>query len=67
MTPCDTKASATTIDRGIKIYSVERTRSNQKLPIVCAGAPRQAADERDQDGDAGGGRDEVLHREAEHL
>ncbi|KAG0763588.1 hypothetical protein G6F22_018396 [Rhizopus arrhizus] len=29
--------------------------------------PRQPADQREQDGDAGGGRDEVLHRQRQHL
>ena len=33
-TPCDTRASATISDRGSRMYSVPRTVSTQKLPIV---------------------------------
>ena len=46
---------------------MQRVTSTQKLPIVLHGRPREAADERDGQHDAGGGGEEVLVREAEHL
>ena len=45
------------------MYSVVRVRSTQKLPSVCDAVAGEAADERHQDRHAGGGRDEVLHRQ----
>ena len=44
-----------------------RGESTQKLPIVLADRPGEPADQRDGDGDAGGGRDEVLHGQPGHL
>ena len=35
-TPCETSSTAPRIDSGSSTYSVERTRSVQKLPIDCA-------------------------------
>ena len=46
---------------------MQRVRSTQKLPMPCADLRGEAADQRDRDRDAGGGRDEVLHGQARHL
>ena len=46
---------------------MQRVRSTQKLPIVFAEAPGEAADQRDRERDAGRRREEVLNGEAEHL
>ena len=46
---------------------MQRVRSTQKLPMRLCRAPREAADQRDGKRDAGGGRDEVVHREPGHL
>ena len=51
---------------GRRSRATPRTRSTQKLPIVTDAAC-EAADQCDRDGDADGGRDEVLHREAGEL
>ena len=48
------------------MYSVLRVRSTQKFPMVCAAA-REAADEGHEHCHAGGGRDEVLDGQAQHL
>ena len=66
-TPRATSTTAITNESGIRMYSVPRTRSAQKLPmplLVRAGEP---ADERHRDGHAGRGRDEVLHGKAGGL
>lgn len=47
-------------------YSVQRTRSAEIAQRGRAVA-RQPADQREQDRNAGGGRDEVLHRHGQHL
>ena len=66
-TPCETSTSAPTSDSGSSTYSVARVMSTQKLPTPCGVAAHEAADQRDQHGDAGRRRQEVLHGEPEHL
>ena len=46
---------------------MQRVTSTQKLPMVLHGRAREAADERDRQHDAGGGGEEVLVRQAQHL
>ena len=44
-----------------------RVRSTQKLPSRSVCVAGEAADQRDRDGDADGGRQEVLHGQPGHL
>ena len=66
-TPCDTSTSAPTMQIGSSTQSRPRTRSTQKLPMRVLLLLRDAANERDRDGDADRRRHEVVIGEAGHL
>ncbi len=46
---------------------MQRVRSTQKLPSSLTLTAREAPDDGDGDGDARGGREEVVHRQRRHL
>ena len=67
MTPPAIRTTAATIENGSSTRRMPRVRSTQKLPIVPLLRRGEAADQGDGDGDADGGRDEVLHGEPDEL
>ncbi len=65
--PAPMNTTVPTIAIGSRIRTQMRTRSTQKLPSWSVRSAREAPDQRDGDGDADRGGDEVLHRESGHL